>query len=164
MSVKTDRIQSSIDKWEGKVRQDVLNKKKIDYVRKYWNECGYCKIVNMVCDLCSLYKTKDSLLKIRYCEDNFSIASNALYYAKYTNYDKSLKNIDILLKKMKQDLKQAKKEEKKKQCPFDKPTIHVNKRYGEYDIEVEVVCEYLDDDTWECSQEVCPYFEKKEGL
>jgi hypothetical protein len=44
-----------------------------------------------------------------------------------------------------------------KKCPFDKPFVW-NSDGGEEDIE-EFICEFLDDDTWECSSpEDCPYF------
>ena len=29
---------------------------------------------------------------------------------------------------------------------------------GEKDAETQFFCEFLDDDTWECSQKVCPFF------
>lgn len=40
-----------------------------------------------------------------------------------------------------------------KECPFDDPTV--------WDQDGEpFICDFLDDDTWTCNQEICPYFEE----
>lgn len=37
-----------------------------------------------------------------------------------------------------------------KKCPFDAPMVNGGNE----------ICEFLDDDTWECHQEECPYFKE----
>ena len=43
-----------------------------------------------------------------------------------------------------------------KKCPFENPMVWGVD--GKKDAETQFFCEFLDDDTWECSQKVCPFF------
>jgi len=98
-------IKESIKKWRN-IRRDILAKKSYDYILKYWEECGYCEMINADCGICPLFTEKHG--PIPFCVDNRatdSIAIQALYHANYWNWKGALDHVDTLLKKMRRDLK-----------------------------------------------------------
>lgn len=110
MSKKTEYIKSAIDKWENRILQDVLKKKNRGYNR-YWIKCGYCFFYDG-CLKCPLYL--DQHEKQPYCGGTmFSVAGNALRFADNDQWDEAEEKSRVLIRKMKQDLEEAEKEEVK---------------------------------------------------
>ena len=102
-------IQSSIKKWE-RVKKDIIKRKIISYPSRYWNECGYCRVFED-CEKCPL-SGKSRKCKVRYCHTvgGSTVACVALDYADLDRWDSALGYTNILLAKMKRDLKKYEKQ------------------------------------------------------
>ena len=118
MMKKTDKeyIQESLDKWVG-FKEDVREQVEQEYRYRYWigKSCGYCKIVSNDCDNCSLHKGVSRKYGIRYCWNYYivgnSIASRAVELADKREWQKAEEYADILIAKMKRDLRKLNKSE-----------------------------------------------------
>ena len=100
-SIKSGII-SSIKKWERiKLHEGSY--------KDFWDSCGYCE--NFDCSKtfdCPLYIRKSTRLKMRYCHSSYmvkSVASEALRAGDKYNFSILIEYADILIAKMKRDLK-----------------------------------------------------------
>ena len=102
-------IQSSIKKWE-RVKKDIIERKVISYSLGYWNECGYCRVFEN-CEECPL-SGKSRKYKVSYCclQGAGTVAHSVLVCADNGRWDSALGYINILLAKMKRDLKKYEKQ------------------------------------------------------
>ena len=103
-------IKSTLRKWT-EIRENIWMKRNVgsSYYPNYWVKCGYCSAFwgNLdFCGGCPLYTL--SSIGIVYCVGNgmiSSVARKALELADKKDWDEALRYVDILLAKVREDLK-----------------------------------------------------------